>query len=92
MAQFYSPLISGQRASRRLFVQINHLNLNNGPSRYLLHEDTVLAVLEIPAWPLQIEHVTASLERFTEAARAVADWLQAEQAPSGPGSSGAWVH
>ena len=92
MAQFFSPLISGQRASRHLFEQLNHLNLNSGPSRYLLHEDTVLAVLEIPAWPLQIEHVTASLDRFTEASRAVADWLQEGRGPSGLGSAGKWVH
>jgi hypothetical protein len=83
MVRLFAPLMLGKvRTTRRLLDQVNQLNLYGGPLRYLVHKGTVLAVLDIPAWPLQVEHVTASLQRFASVVHGSAAWLQAEFTPT----------
>lgn len=76
MVRFFSPLLDEVKSSKRVLDALNHLNLKAGPIRYMLHKRTVIAVLDIPAWPLQVDHVAVSLERFTAAAPSAAAWLE----------------
>ncbi|MBK9235717.1 MAG: hypothetical protein IPO19_06515 [Rhodoferax sp.] len=78
MVRFVSPLLKDTRPTRKLLNLVNLLNLNAGPARYLAHKNTVLAVLDIPAWPLQADHVAASLDEFGAALPGSVAWLQAE--------------
>ena len=82
MVRFLAPLLENVRTTRKLLDQVNLLNLNGGPLRYFVHKGTVHAVLDIPAFPLQVEHVAASLERFALAIHGAAKWLQAGFAPT----------
>ncbi len=78
MVRFFSPMLEEVRSSRKLLEELNHLNLKGGPTRYILHRNTVIAVLDIPAWPLQADHVVASLERFVSATPSASAWLEAK--------------
>lgn len=78
MVRFFSPILEEVKSSRKLLDGLNHLNLNAGPTRYMLHRRTVIAVLDIPAWPLQVDHVVASLERFTSTIPSASAWLEAK--------------
>ena len=78
MVRFFSPMLDGVKSSRKLLDALNHLNLKAGPTRYMLHGRTVIAVLDIPAWPMQVDHVVASLQRFTSATPSAAAWLEAK--------------
>lgn len=91
MVRLFAPLLENVRTTCKLLDRVNHLNVNGSPLRYLVHESTVLAVLDIPAWPLQVEHVTTSLERFTSAVHGAAAWLHAEYG-STLATSGRQVH
>lgn len=82
MVRFSAHLLENVRTTRKLLDHVNQLNVNGGPLRYIVHKGAVLAVLDIPAFPLQVEHVTASLERFASAMHGAAAWLQAEFAPT----------
>lgn len=78
MVRFFSPLLDNVRPSRKLLELVNHLNLNGGPTRHVMHKNAVLAVLDIPAWPLQADHVAHSLERITASLQSSSAWLNAE--------------
>lgn len=76
MVRFFSPLMDEVKSSKKVLEALNHLNLKAGPIRYMLHKRTVIAMLDIPAWPLQVDHVVTSLERFTSAMASAAAWLE----------------
>lgn len=76
MVRFFSPLMDEVKSSKKLLEAINHLNIKAGPIRYMLHKRTVIAVLDIPAWPFQVDHVVTSLDRFTSAIASAAAWLE----------------
>ena len=82
MIRFFAPLLENVRTTRKLLDHVNLLNVNGGPLRYIAHKGALLGVLDIPAYPLQFEHVTASLERFASAVHGAAEWLQMELAPT----------
>ena len=82
MVRFFAPLLEKVRTTRKLLDHVNQLNVNGGPLRCIVHKGAVIAALDIPAWPLQVEHVTASLDRFASAVHGSAAWLQAEFGPA----------
>ena len=76
--RFHAPLLTQIRSSKRLLEHLNQLNLHGGPLRYLLLKKAIVAVLDIPAWPLTARHVAESLEGFAAAVQGSSAWLQAE--------------
>lgn len=90
MVRFFSVLLENVRPSRKVFEGLNNLNLNGGATRYMIHKQTVIAVLDIPAWPLQVDHLTSSLDRFSAAIEGAAAWLQVQTANTA--GSGTNIH
>jgi len=76
MVRFYLPLLVSIKSSKKLLEQINQLNLHGAPVCHVWANDAVFAVQDIPAWPLQAQHVEASLTLFTDTASKSALWLQ----------------
>ena len=75
--RFLAPLLTDAGSSKRLLEHLNQLNLHGGPVRYALDRTTVVALFDIPAWPLIAQHVAHSLDRFAAAAQGSSSWLEA---------------
>lgn len=78
MVRFLMPLLAEIRLSKKLLEQLNQLNLSDPSVCHVWTNDMVFAVQDIPAWPLQAQHVEASLASFTETASKSALWLQSD--------------
>ena len=72
------PLLAEIRLSKKLLEQLNQLNLNDPSVCHVWTNDMVFAVQDIPAWPLQGQHVKESLASFTDTASKSALWLQSD--------------
>lgn len=80
MVQFFTPVVDGGVGTGKKSLEaVNYLNANAGPVRYAVLEDSLVAVLEVPAWPLQSEHISNSLERFDVAVNAASAWFEGQQ-------------
>ncbi len=78
MVRFLTPLLAEIRLSKKLLEQLNQLNLSDPSVCHVWSSDAVFAVQDIPAWPLQAQHVAASLDLFSETTAKSALWLQSE--------------
>jgi hypothetical protein len=78
MVRFYLPLLVDIKSSKKLLEQLNQLNLRGAPVCHVWANDAVFAMQDIPAWPLQAQHVEASLALFTDTASKSVLWLQSE--------------
>lgn len=78
MVKFYLPLRSCAKPSKELWESLNQLNAYGGPVRHFWTNNCAYAMLDIPAWPLQAQHVETSLALFTSVASKSALWLHAE--------------
>lgn len=78
MVRFVLPLLVGISPGKKLLEQINQLNLRGAPVCHVWVDDAVFAVQDIPAWPLQAQHIDSSLTLFTDTASKSALWLQSE--------------
>jgi hypothetical protein len=78
IVRFYLPLLDCSEPSKTLLERLNELNAHGGPVRHLWTNNCVYAVLDIPAWPLQAQHVELGLALFTDTANKSALWLQSE--------------
>lgn len=78
MVKFYLPLHSTAKPSKALWESLNQLNVYGGPVRHFWTNDCAYAMLDIPAWPLQAQHVETSLALFSSVASKSGLWLHAE--------------
>jgi hypothetical protein len=78
VVRFLMPLLAGISSSKKLLEQLNQLNLSDPSVCHVWSSDAVFAVQDIPAWPLQAQHVAASLDLFSETTTKSAMWLQSE--------------
>ncbi len=78
MVRFLMPLMAGISSSKKLLEQLNQLNLSDPSVCHVWSSNAVFAVQDIPAWPLQAQHVAASLDLFSETTAKSALWLQSE--------------
>ena len=78
VVRFHMPLLAGISLSKKLLEQLNQLNLRDSSVCHVWSNDWVFAVQDIPAWPLQAQHVVDSLNLFPETAAKSALWLQSE--------------
>lgn len=78
MVRFYLPLLASPKLGKKLLDSLNQLNVHGGPVRHVWADGTVHAMLDIPAWPLQVRHVEDGLALFINVATKSALWLQSE--------------
>jgi hypothetical protein len=78
VVRFLMPLLPGISSSKKLLEQLNQLNISDPSVCHVWSSDVVFAVQDIPAWPLQAQHVAASLDLFSETTAKSALWLQSE--------------
>lgn len=78
MIRFYVPLLVEVDLDQQLLEQLNQLNLRGAPVRHVWIDNMVWGMLDIPAWPLKVQHIETSLYLFADVASRSALWLASE--------------
>ena len=77
-ARFYAPLVRDVTETPQLHARLNELNAALGHMHFFVREGTIFAISDVPASPLQYDHIATALHHFSDIADGMDDLLEAE--------------